>query len=159
MIASIFNAFTFSDNRKIMEKAESTFFLLMVDYEPAVLASIKRLFFKDNYSIHTASSAPDALDLLRKVRIDAALVDLKMPGVDGLALLKKIRAKYSQIMVIMLTGHGGVKEAVEAIKLSAYEKMAFQNALSKSGGNRKKAVRILSIGEATLYRKLRNYQI
>jgi DNA-binding NtrC family response regulator len=104
-----------------MEKAESTFSLLMVDDEPAVLASLKRVFSKDNYRIHTAHSGLDALDLLGKVRIDAALIDMKMPGMDGLALLTKMRKKYPQIMVIMLTGHGGVKNAVEAIKLGAVD--------------------------------------
>jgi DNA-binding NtrC family response regulator len=102
------------------------------------------------------------------MRIDAALLDLKMPGMDGLTLLKEVRKNYPAIMVIMLTGQGGVKEAVEAIKLGAVDFLekplspeglrALQNALAKSGGNRKEAAEILGIGEATLYREMRKYQ-
>jgi len=97
----------------------SKFSLLMVDDEPAVLSSLKRVFFEEDHDIHTAGSGEDALALLEKVRIHAALIDLKMPGMDGLALLQEIRKRYPGLMVIMLTGHGGIKEAVEAIKLGA----------------------------------------
>lgn len=55
------------------------------------------------------------------VRIDAAFIDLKMPGMDGLALLKELRNDFPQIMSIILTGHGGIKEAVAAIKLGAVD--------------------------------------
>jgi len=93
----------------------------MVDDEREVLSSLKRVFFDDDYHIHTARNGQDALELLGKVSIDAALIDLKMPGMDGLTLLKEIRKGYPAIMVMMLTGYGGVKEAVEAIKLGAVD--------------------------------------
>jgi len=93
----------------------------MVDDEPAVLSTLKRVFFEDDYQIHTASGAQEALALLKRVRIDAALVDLKMPEMDGLALLKALKKNYPLVMAIMLTGHGSVEEAVEAIKLGAVD--------------------------------------
>ncbi|MGD2124451.1 MAG: sigma-54 dependent transcriptional regulator [Desulfobacteraceae bacterium] len=97
------------------------FSLLFVDDDPAILSSLKRVFFEEDYQLHAAESAQDALELLSQTVVDAALVDLKMPGMDGMTLLKVMRADYPDIMVMMLTGHGGIKEAVEAIKLGAID--------------------------------------
>lgn len=97
------------------------FSLLMVDDEPAILASLKRVFRKSPYNIHTAPNGTAALDILAKNHIDAALVDLKMPGMDGMALLKEIRDQWPAIRVIILTGFGGVKEAVAAIQMGAVD--------------------------------------
>ena len=93
----------------------------MVDDEPQVLFTLKKTFQDDDYDIHTAPNGREALERIRDVRIDAALIDLKMPGMDGLSLLKEIKKDYPQILVIMLTGYGGVKDAVEAIHLGALD--------------------------------------
>ena len=95
------------------------FSLLLVDDEPSILASLKRIFRKFPYDIHTAQNGPEALELIQQTAIDAALVDLKMPGMDGMAVLKEIRRRWPAIRVIILTGYGGVKEAVAAIQLGA----------------------------------------
>ncbi|MGA9176781.1 MAG: sigma-54 dependent transcriptional regulator [Desulfobacterales bacterium] len=97
------------------------FSLLMVDDEPNVLSTLKKTFLDDDYDIHTALNGREALELIKDVRIDAALIDVNMPGMDGLSLLKKIKKDCPHIMVIMLTGYGGVKEAVKAIKLRAMD--------------------------------------
>jgi DNA-binding NtrC family response regulator len=104
-----------------MENPDDRFSLLMVDDEPSVLSSLKRVFFEDDYQIHTAGNGAQALELLSEFQIDAALIDLKMPGMDGLTLLKAMREKFSQTMVIILTGHGSIQEAVEAVKLGAVD--------------------------------------
>ena len=104
-----------------MNPPEETFSLLLVDDEPSVLSSLKRVFFEDDYQIHTAGNGDQALALLSEVKVDAALIDLKMPGMDGLTLLKEMHRDYPQIMVIMLTGHGSIQEAVEAVKLGAVD--------------------------------------
>jgi DNA-binding NtrC family response regulator len=97
------------------------FSLMLVDDEPAILASLKRVLRKAPYDIHTAASAIAALELLQHTHIDAALVDLKMPDMDGLQLLNRIETNWPTIQVVILTGAGGVKEAVEAIKLGAVD--------------------------------------
>jgi DNA-binding NtrC family response regulator len=102
-----------------MRDLDDKFNLLMVDDESSVLSSLKRVLFEDDYQIHTAGDGEKALELLKKIKIDAALVDLKMPGMDGLTLMQKIHKDYPQIMVIMLTGHGSIQEAVKAVKLGA----------------------------------------
>lgn len=95
------------------------FSLLLVDDEPAILTSLKRLFRSSPYNIHTAENGRRAMEILREFRIDAALVDLKMPEMDGLELLRQIRKHWPGIQVVILTGFGGVKEAVEAIRTGA----------------------------------------
>jgi DNA-binding NtrC family response regulator len=95
------------------------FSLMLVDDEPAILSALKRIFRKAPYKIHTAENGHSALDLLQEFRIDAALVDLKMPEMSGLELLEQIRKQWPWVQVVILTGFGGVKEAVEAIQLGA----------------------------------------
>ena len=121
-----------------MSHSEGKFRLLLVDDEPSVLSSLKRIFFEDEYQIHTAGNGAQALELLAEIKIDAALIDLKMPGMDGLTLMKEMRKDFPQVMVIILTGHGSIQEAVEAVKLGAvdflekpYEPEALRNRIAQ----------------------------
>ena len=121
-----------------MSHSEGKFRLLLVDDEPSVLSSLKRIFFEDEYQIHTAGNGAQALELLAKIKMDAALIDLKMPGMDGLTLMKEMRKDFPQVMVIILTGHGSIQEAVEAVKLGAvdflekpYEPEALRNRIAQ----------------------------
>lgn len=104
-----------------MDSDQSRFSLLFVDDEPQVLSLLQDIFARKDYHIHTARDGLDALALLAETRIDAALIDLKMPRMDGFTLLEKIREEYPEIMVAILTGYGGVEEAVKAIKLGAVD--------------------------------------
>ena len=102
-----------------MNDQKTTFSLLFIDDDQNILSSIKRIFIEDDYIIYTANNGQEALLLLRRKNVDAALIDSKMPGMDSLTLLKEIKKSYPEIMVIILTSHGGIKEAVEACKLGA----------------------------------------
>ena len=95
------------------------FSLIIVDDDPAILAALKRVFRNAPYNIHTAENGLVALELMQELKIDAALVDLKMPEMSGLELLEQIRNQWPWIQVVILTGFGGVKEAVEAIQMGA----------------------------------------
>jgi DNA-binding NtrC family response regulator len=97
------------------------FSLMLVDDEPAILASLIRVFRQAPYNIHTAANGIAALEILQRTHIDVALVDLKMPEMDGMQLLQHIEANWPSIRVVILTGFGGVREAVEAIKLGAVD--------------------------------------
>jgi DNA-binding NtrC family response regulator len=97
----------------------SKFSILFVDDEENILSCLKRYFIKENHQFFTATSGEIALDLMAETRIDLALVDLVMPGMDGLTLLKKIKQSYPETVVIMLTGGGGISDAVKAIKFGA----------------------------------------
>jgi len=95
--------------------------LLVVDDEVPVLRLIERLAHKAGFDVVTCSSGTDALRLLRRKPADLAMIDLRMPDVNGLDLLRQIRRAVPGCEVMLITGHGGVDSAVEAIKLGARE--------------------------------------
>ena len=104
-----------------MGEDRKRFSLLLVDDEPPILNLLKDAFAEDRYEIHTSSNGREAIKTLKRVIIDAALIDLIMPEMDGLTLLQEIRRRFPSILVIMLTGHGGVREAVKATQLGAID--------------------------------------
>ncbi len=103
-----------------MEKDES-FFLLIVDDEKDMLSSLKRHFRRYPYEVLLAENGDEAMDCLSRQKVDLMLLDLKMPGKDGMTVLREAKEKYPDLDVIMLTAHGGVREAVEAIKIGALD--------------------------------------
>lgn len=104
-----------------MKKKQPCFTLLFVDDEPHVISALKRVFHQEPYDCFFASSGHEALEMMTQTDINTAFIDYMMPGMDGLTLLKKIRKKFSETRVFLLTGKGGVKEAVKAIKLGAVD--------------------------------------
>ncbi len=98
---------------------EDKFTILAIDDDPALLRSLKRILSPEPYRLITNTDPEQALSLLEKENVSLVLLDLKMPGRGGMALLRDITSLYLDMTVIMLTGHGGVREAVEATKLGA----------------------------------------
>jgi DNA-binding NtrC family response regulator len=95
--------------------------LLVDDEEPFVETLAKRLT-KRELNVLKAFSAPEALEKLGKdSRIDVVILDVKMPGMDGIEALKQIKADYPLVEVIMLTGHATVETAIEGMKLGALD--------------------------------------
>src|SRR5438067_1733034 len=95
--------------------------LLVVDDELPVLRLIDRLANKAGFDVMTCSSGSDAMRLLTRKPADLAMIDLRMPDVNGLELLRQIRRAVPGCEVILMTGHASVESAVEAIKLGARE--------------------------------------
>ena len=94
--------------------------LLIVDDEVAFLESMaKRLEIRD-FDVRTASCGADAVDIARREHFDLALLDLKMPGMDGKQVLETLKKEDEFIEVIILTGHGSVDSAVDCTKLGAF---------------------------------------
>lgn len=93
--------------------------LLVVDDDRSVLASFRRFFAKDPWIVNLAEGAADALDVINTTGADFAIVDYKMPDVDGMLLIEMIKAVNPACRILMLTGHGGVRQAVLAIKVGA----------------------------------------
>jgi DNA-binding NtrC family response regulator len=95
--------------------------VLIIDDEPTICRSLS-LLLKDTYDVETAECGEAALEILEKRSLpDIVLLDVMMPGADGLSILKKLKETDAKIPVIMLTGASNVKGAVEAIKLGAVD--------------------------------------
>src|SRR4029077_3987896 len=91
--------------------------LLVVDDEPPVLKVIARLAAKIGFDVVTCGSGAEAMRILMRKPADLAMVDLRMPDVNGLELLRQIRTGVPGCEVILMTAHAAVDSAVEAIKL------------------------------------------
>lgn len=105
----------------MMTDSQKKFSLLLVDDETSAISALLRVFRKEDYQLHCAESGEVAQKLLSRLRIDAALIDLKMPGMGGMALLEKIKKQHPEVMTLILTAHGGVEEAVYAMQLGAFD--------------------------------------
>ena len=94
--------------------------LLIVDDEVDFLEALgERLEMRD-FLVRTVSTGAEALELCGTEKFDLALIDLKMPGMDGQELLSRIKAEHRFLEVIILTGHGSLGSAVECAKLGAF---------------------------------------
>lgn len=102
------------------ESAERRINLLIVDDEVAFLHALaERLEIRD-FDVRTVTGGAEALALCRTEKFDLALIDLKMPGMDGRELLDRIKSEHRHLEVIILTGHGSLGSAVECAKLGAF---------------------------------------
>jgi type II secretory ATPase GspE/PulE/Tfp pilus assembly ATPase PilB-like protein/FixJ family two-component response regulator len=95
---------------------ESGFSLLLVDDEAGVLNALRRVFADENYRIHTASSAAEALALLEKETVHLIVTDHRMPGMSGAEFLREAKMKWPEIIRIMLTGFADVQSIMGAVK-------------------------------------------
>ena len=95
--------------------------ILLVDDESNVRRVLMALLEQAGYSAVSASSVDEAIDLVRSQDPDLVLTDLRMPGTDGMELLRRLREGFPEIPVVMLTAHGSVETAVEAMKRGAFD--------------------------------------
>ncbi len=95
--------------------------VLLVDDEIEFLEVMSERLESRGMQVSTSTSADKALDRIRNELFDAVILDLKMPGIDGLEALKQIKEDRPELQVILLTGHATVEKGVEAIKLGAMD--------------------------------------
>jgi len=95
--------------------------ILVVDDEAVVCKSCQRILSPEGYEVETALSGQEALDKLSQGSFDIVITDLKMPGMDGMELLAKIKEKDPEIIVIMVTGYSTVQTAVQAMRMGALD--------------------------------------
>ncbi len=93
--------------------------LMLVDDEERFLTTTQKLLNKKGYEVSIASSGIEALEILEKKIIHVVVLDVKMPGMDGIETLKEIKSRFPLVEVIMLTGHATVESAVDGLKSGA----------------------------------------
>ncbi|MDH3956135.1 MAG: sigma-54 dependent transcriptional regulator, partial [Desulfobacteraceae bacterium] len=93
--------------------------IMVVDDEENICEALAAWFQKDGYRVETAGSGPEALERMQQKPCDVYLVDIKMPGMDGLELLARLKERQPDVDVIMITAHGSIQTAVEAMKRGA----------------------------------------
>lgn len=94
--------------------------LLIVDDEVKFLESIARRLEMRGFDVTKATNGEQALEAARGASFDLALLDLKMPGLNGRQVLEMLKKEHKYLEVIILTGHGSMDSAVECTKLGAY---------------------------------------
>ncbi len=95
--------------------------VLIVDDEERFLKTTRTLLEKEGYTVQTASDGFLGLDILKASRIDVVILDVKMPGIDGIEVLRSIKADRPLVEVLMLTGHATMETAIDGLKLGAFD--------------------------------------
>jgi DNA-binding NtrC family response regulator len=95
--------------------------ILVVDDEQPVLQTVQAILQLEGYDVDALQNPAAALQAIRTKHYDLVLTDLKMPDVDGLAVLAEVRKSSPSTVTVMLTGYGSVDSALEALQLGAYE--------------------------------------
>jgi DNA-binding NtrC family response regulator len=95
--------------------------ILVVDDETQISDLLRDFLTQEGYQVLTAANGVEAISLGKENRLDLALLDLKMPGMDGIEVFQKLRKVKKDIGVIILTGYGTLKTAKQAMRLGAYD--------------------------------------
>jgi DNA-binding NtrC family response regulator len=96
--------------------------VLLVDDEVPFVETVTKRLKKRDLQVSTAFSGAEALEKLGKERnVEVVILDVKMPGMDGIETLREIKRKYPLVEVVMLTGHATVETAIEGMKLGAFD--------------------------------------
>src|SRR6188472_3389639 len=117
--------------------------VLVADDEPNLRKVLSAQLARDGFEVHTAEDGEHATRILAEHHIDLVITDLRMPKMDGMELLKYVVAEHPDIPVIMITAHGTVNTAVEALKLGAFDyvtkpfdRAEFQSVVGKAARTR-----------------------
>ncbi len=95
--------------------------VLLVDDEEELLDSLKTVLQRRRMEVYVARHGSEALDMLNDTWIDVVVLDIKMPGISGLEVLKRIKAIRPDVEILLLTGHPNIGNAMEGIKFGALE--------------------------------------
>ena len=116
--------------------------VLLVDDEKDFIEMLSLRLQEVGEKISVAYNGREGLNTLEKTHIDVVILDIKMPGMDGIETLREIKKKHPLVEVIMLTGHGSTDTAVEGMKLGAFDYLMkpadFDDLAAKLEGARKR---------------------
>ena len=103
------------------EMADNTPTLLLVDDDPSILGVLEMRLKTEGYEVHGVASGEAAVAALGRRRFDVVVTDLRMEGMDGMVLLRRVHEQDPALPVIILTAHGDVGSAVQAMRLGAFD--------------------------------------
>ncbi|MEW5722255.1 MAG: response regulator [Thermodesulfobacteriota bacterium] len=95
--------------------------IMLVDDEDRFLAATEKVLRRLDIEVLTARSGNEALDLLSRHEVHVVILDVKMPGLDGVTTLREIKRLHPLVEVIMLTGHATIESAIEGLKSGAFD--------------------------------------
>jgi len=98
--------------------------VLVVDDEEVVRLGYRRVLSTDGFRVMAAGNGPEALEMMTGDRFDVVLLDLRMPGMDGLEVLEAIKKQWPESEVVVVTGYPSIETAKAAVKLGAYDYLA-----------------------------------
>jgi two-component system, NtrC family, nitrogen regulation response regulator NtrX len=107
----------FSRLNKTMHMAK----ILIIDDEPAIRKALKEILEYESFEVTEVEDGPTALKVVEKENFDIIFCDIKMPRMDGIEVLTKLKEKGVEAPVVIITGHGSVETAVDALKKGAYD--------------------------------------
>lgn len=100
---------------------EPTADILVIDDEVAIRKTLGEILSFEGYSIHEAADGEEGLQMFNEKKFDLVLCDIKMPKIDGMEFLQKATDTRPDVPVVMISGHGTIETAVEAVKIGAYD--------------------------------------
>lgn len=100
---------------------EDTAYVLVVDDEGANRYSVSKTLQRVGYVVSEAASGEEALELIQKQHFDVILTDIRMPGIDGVELLRQVKEEAPDAIVILMTAYASLGTAVEALRLGAHD--------------------------------------
>jgi DNA-binding response OmpR family regulator len=104
-----------------MDSTNESAHVLVVDDEGAIRYSVSKTLQRVGYNVNEAASGEEALEAMKQQRFDVVLTDIRMPGLTGVELLKRIREQAPDAIVILMTGYASLGTAVEALRLGAHD--------------------------------------
>ncbi|MFT6845720.1 MAG: two-component system nitrogen regulation response regulator NtrX [Flavobacteriales bacterium] len=104
-----------------MKKNEVMDRILVIDDEQSIRNALQEILGFEDFKVFTAENGKQGLDSIKAEQPNVVMCDIKMPGMDGIEVLEKIVADYPELPVIMISGHGDIETAVEALKKGAFD--------------------------------------
>lgn len=95
--------------------------ILVIDDEPGIRSTVKDILEDEGYRVHTAEDGPAGLDILKREKIDAVILDVWLPRMGGIDVLKAVKDAWPSVEVIVVSGHASIEMAVSAVKLGAFD--------------------------------------
>src|SRR5687767_13410861 len=123
--------------------------ILIVDDEPGVRSALGGVLRDEGYEVDAVDSGEACLERLARQTYDVVVLDIWLPGIDGLATLARMRERQIDVQVVIISGHGNIESAVRAIKMGAFDFVEKPLTLEKTVLVVRNALRQRTLGRAS----------